>query len=470
MTPMKRMTAIRLLLCAVWLLLGAGLRAQEQEASPLIESPRLLSDTLRYHSAPMLLVDPDSGRIVDANEASAKFYGYAINRLVHMEVGQLNVLGEDAIAAERQQALREERNYFVFPHRLADGAIHTVEVYSSPVDVGGRKLLLSVILDTSGRKLAESELLSYKSRLEEMVSFRTSQLSQTHERVRNTLQTTILFQAVIILLLVVALLYRRQVQRQLEKQKLMMESMLDSSLQFMGMLDVEGRLLHANQTALSRFGLADGQGVGDFFWETPWWSHSPEEQQKLRRAVLLAAMGEESRYETTHLLPDGQQLDVDFSVRPVLDPKGKVLSLLVEGRDITSRKQAESQLLARRRELQDANDYLKTLIEAMPDTLMELDASGRIYQFRSASSDMPAPAPDGTGGWTIREALPEPAHRAILAALEEASAQGSSRGGEFLLGDAPARRFELSVSRLPAVDNLPSRFVVLARDVSRRGA
>ena len=54
---------------------------------------RLLSGPLRYHSAPMLLIDADSGKILDANDAAAVFYGYSIKRLIDMDINQINVMG-----------------------------------------------------------------------------------------------------------------------------------------------------------------------------------------------------------------------------------------------------------------------------------------------------------------------------------------------------------------------------------------
>lgn len=449
---------VRLWLVSLCLITAA--RSQDQPAGP-----ELLSGTLRHHAAAMLLVDPESGAIVDANEAAAGLYGYSIERLKTMNIASINVLGESEVAKERQNALRQARNYFVFPHRFADGRVHTMEVYSSPVVLAGnRTALLSVVLDMSGKQMGEGDLVAYKNRLEELVVRRTRELDATHTRTRQALQGTIIFQAVIILLLLVTLFYRRQIQKTLEKQKRMMESMLDSSLQFMGMLDVEGRLLHINRTAQDRFAVNDAQGGPCKFWESAWWSHSEADRDQLKRAVLLAAMGEASRFESRHPLPDGQILDFDFSIRPILDGKGKVAGLLAEGRDITARKQAEQQLQLRRKELQDANNYLKTLVGALPDTLMELDANGRIYQYRTPLSDFPAPAQDGSAGWTIQDILPSAASSAILAAVGEAATAGSSRGQSFVLSESDTRRFDLSVSRLPDSEGLPARFVVLARE------
>lgn len=58
---------------------------------------------------------------------------------------------EQAAAERTLAALEEERNYFLFPHRLASGEVRPVEVYSVPFDVRGRRVLLSMVHDLSSR-------------------------------------------------------------------------------------------------------------------------------------------------------------------------------------------------------------------------------------------------------------------------------------------------------------------------------
>ena len=111
------------------------------------------------HDAAMLLVDPESGAIEDANPAAAAFYGYSRERLRTMKIEDLNALPPQAVAELRQRARGEGRSYVVFPHRLASGEIRTVEVHSSPVQVKGRRLLFSIIHDITERKLLEKQIL-----------------------------------------------------------------------------------------------------------------------------------------------------------------------------------------------------------------------------------------------------------------------------------------------------------------------
>ena len=56
------------------------------------------------------------------------------------------------------RALKEERNFFNFQHRLSNGEIRSVEVHSAPMEVEGHTLLFSIVYDVTERKLAEEAL------------------------------------------------------------------------------------------------------------------------------------------------------------------------------------------------------------------------------------------------------------------------------------------------------------------------
>jgi PAS domain S-box-containing protein len=120
-------------------------------------------------------------------------------------------------------------------------------------------------------------------------------------------------------------------------------AIFDQTFQFIGLLDVDGTLLEANQTALSFAGIRSEDVIGQPFWETPWWTHSPQLQAQLRDAIRAAVRGEVVRFEATHPGSDGQLHHVDFSLKPVHDAHGAVVLLIPEGRDITNRVVAEEQ-------------------------------------------------------------------------------------------------------------------------------
>jgi sigma-B regulation protein RsbU (phosphoserine phosphatase) len=118
----------------------------------------------------------------------------------------------------------------------------------------------------------------------------------------------------------------------------------DQAFQLMGLLKPDGTLIEINQTAHQSIQGKESEVIGKPFWETPWWAHSPEEQERLREAIKAAARGEFVRFETTHTTNDGRLIYVDFSLKPVKDEKGNVVFLVPEGHDITERRRAEEAL------------------------------------------------------------------------------------------------------------------------------
>lgn len=113
----------------------------------------------------MLLIDPKTGSIIDASDAAVSFYGYPAEDLLHLKVMDINLMGPGSIMAEMERTSLTKQNYYDFQHRLANGQIRDVAVYSGPVHLGGRQLLLSVIFDQTEKKLYESRLIQSEDRL-----------------------------------------------------------------------------------------------------------------------------------------------------------------------------------------------------------------------------------------------------------------------------------------------------------------
>ena len=106
----------------------------------------------------MLLIHPETSGIIDANTAACKYYGYEKYELQNMRIQDINTLSKEQIAEEMQNAKTERRNYFNFQHRLANGEIRDVEVFSNPIIIGHEKVLYSIIHDISERTRIEKQI------------------------------------------------------------------------------------------------------------------------------------------------------------------------------------------------------------------------------------------------------------------------------------------------------------------------
>jgi len=116
------------------------------------------------HSAIMLLIEPESGKILDGNQAAIDFYGYSHATLCGMTINEINILSSKQVAEERQKAAKGEKNFFVFPHRLAGGEERLVEVHSSPIILGEKPVLFSIIHDVTERVNTDDELRKSEER------------------------------------------------------------------------------------------------------------------------------------------------------------------------------------------------------------------------------------------------------------------------------------------------------------------
>lgn len=231
----------------------------------------------------MLLVDPETGQIVDANDAACQFYGYSRAALAALKVMDLNTLPPEVVREDMVQAWKGPRAYFQFQHRLASGEVRHVEVFSGPVRLGGRELLHSIVHDIHDRKLMEEAL-------------------RTSEKTYRTLA----------------------------------EHLGEGLVT----LDPEGRYRYCNR----RFSEMLGYAPEDMMALSPLDLVQDHEREKLLRKMEERRTGRSDRYELQLRRKDGSVLDCLISSTPQYDANGAYDGALVLLTDITERKRAEASL------------------------------------------------------------------------------------------------------------------------------
>jgi PAS domain S-box-containing protein len=117
-----------------------------------------------YNShTPMLVIDSESGIIRDGNLAASNYYGYTLEELKKLNISDINILSKQEILELMSNADKAGTMHFDFKHRLSDGRIREVEVYSEPIVVNEEVLLLSIIHDTQDKKEMEQKILVQES-------------------------------------------------------------------------------------------------------------------------------------------------------------------------------------------------------------------------------------------------------------------------------------------------------------------
>lgn len=168
-----------------------GILADETEK--ILAQKAAQDNELKYRTlftvsyAPMFIINPETGAIIDANPSASRFYGYDHSTLLTMNINEINRMGDEAVKSAMTDAISQSSNYFEFTHTLADGSTRQVEVVSSPLSDGDTTLLFTTIHDVTERNAALAEnqrLLADKEML----------LAEVHHRIKNnmTLVTSLL--------------------------------------------------------------------------------------------------------------------------------------------------------------------------------------------------------------------------------------------------------------------------------------
>jgi PAS domain S-box-containing protein len=106
-------------------------------------------------------------------------------------------------------------------------------------------------------------------------------------------------------------------------------------------LDLDGRVIDVNRSALELGGFTRDDVMGKRFWDCGWWNRSPAVQSWVKAGFEQAVAGEPFRGVSDYFCADGSERVVEFACMPIKDESGKVLFVTPTGIDVTERFQAE---------------------------------------------------------------------------------------------------------------------------------
>ena len=161
--------------------------------------------------------------------------------------------------------------------------------------------------------VVDERLKKTNEELEAMVEERTAELKMLNKELKAEVEMRI------------------KAENNLKQREHLLSVVFDTTFFWTGLLDPEGRLILPNKAALDFMGLKKVDVVGQLFWETPWWEHSDDLQDKVKKAVHEAKKGTASQFKVYHLDPEGNRQDVLFSIRPVKNDLGEIIYLILEG-------------------------------------------------------------------------------------------------------------------------------------------
>lgn len=360
-----------------------------------------------------LLVDPDTGRIVDANSAACDFYGYSLEELRSLRITDINVLPGDEVRAAMASTVAGDTAHFEFPHRLKSGEIRTVEVHPSPIEIRGKTYLYSIVHDITERVDAEEEVRRLNATLEQMVQERTAQLQE----------------ALTGLKLEVA--RRRRAEEILERRTEALRAEVARLGAVVGgvniaiwLTDREGRISLANDAWLARAGLRREDVLGKRYCEllpTP----DGDRMQAVIDQVLATGESNEMR-EVYFPLPAGPEQGhgryIDGSMQAVRDESGEIVGALAASVDVTDKVRA-------RHEIESQRALLQTIYEGVPVGIAFYDREMRLISCNSRWAELAGLGADATREAVLYDVVPD--------ALQLAEAHRQALAGE------PTRRLDV---------------------------
>jgi PAS domain S-box-containing protein len=119
--------------------------------------------------AVMLVIEPESGEIVGANEAAFSYYDYNRQELTGKSITEIIVLPGDQISQMLGEAVQGP-HLLQLRNRQKSGKIREVDLSWGPISVDGKTYLFSIIHDITDRKAAEEAVLEGENKLAAITS------------------------------------------------------------------------------------------------------------------------------------------------------------------------------------------------------------------------------------------------------------------------------------------------------------
>jgi len=129
----------------------------------IVESRRIESEShykalFKDNLSIILLVNPETGLIQDANQAACNYYGWTHSEMCKKTIYEINILDLKQINANMEAVVSEIQNHFEFQHRLANGEVRDVDVFTGPIRLGNKTMIYSHVRDITEQKQAQEKI------------------------------------------------------------------------------------------------------------------------------------------------------------------------------------------------------------------------------------------------------------------------------------------------------------------------
>ncbi len=136
--------------------IGSDITDRKNAEEKMQRSLELMNAMFEGHTAPMFLIEPETGKINLCNQAGADFYGFSKAELQNKRVHDICALDEAEVNKKLFDVV-SSNDFISVPSRLKSGEIRIIDIFSRPILYEGKELLFSIVFDATMRESAIQE-------------------------------------------------------------------------------------------------------------------------------------------------------------------------------------------------------------------------------------------------------------------------------------------------------------------------
>jgi len=105
-----------------------------------------------------ILIDPETGRVIDANKSACNYYGCSCTELCQKNIKELITLSGTDLKAEIKKAIDKKGKHSLFKNSLVRGKLRDLKIHFNSIKFGNKTFLYSLIQDITEQKKLEFDL------------------------------------------------------------------------------------------------------------------------------------------------------------------------------------------------------------------------------------------------------------------------------------------------------------------------
>ncbi|NVJ52043.1 MAG: PAS domain S-box protein [Campylobacteraceae bacterium] len=310
---------------------------------------------MKNNNTTILIINPKNGKIVEANKFAAEFYGMSLAKLKSLNIKDINAFSKEQVQEEMLKAKEENRNYFIFKHKLANNKIQKVEVYSFPIIYNNQKLLFSIV-----NKYKDKYAVEYFNKsLEEQVKVQTAQIEESKENITNIFLACLALLIVWVVILIYLLKQKKylaiklqETNKKLHETNERFELAMDTTKDGLWDWNIKTNEVFFSKTWKEMLGFKENELEDSF--ETLVARIHKEDLSKVEKDVQDNLNGITEYYENIHRIKhkNGHWVWVLSRGKTIFDENNHPIRMLGFHTDISSQKKAENKIEQQKEEFE----------------------------------------------------------------------------------------------------------------------